>query len=87
MLNLKFKNNDYSGSLLDPENWWCILDQFEKSEQIWGIYSKGRTLKLKKDLKIPCFLFYLSTYYMYPTCKISKKMHACEAADGGAKLV
>ena len=78
MLNLLkkkfFKNNHYSGGLLDPEKWWCILAQFEKFEQIWGIV-KGRTLKLKKRLENSiCFAFPLSTYYyMYPTFKISKK--------------
>ena len=78
MLNLLrkkiFKNNHYSGSLLDPENWWCILAQFEKFEQIWGTV-KGRTLKLKKRFENSiCFAFHLSTYYyMYRTCKISRK--------------
>ena len=75
MLNLLkkqiFKNNHYSGSFLDPENWWCILAQFEKFEQIWGTVKAG-LLNQKKYLKIPCFAFHLSTY-MYPTCKISKK--------------
>ena len=40
MLNLLkqklFKNSHYSKSLMDPENWWCILAQFEIIEQIWG---------------------------------------------------
>ena len=34
------------------------------------------------------FAFHLSNvYYMYPTCKISKKMHACCEAAGGEKLM
>ena len=96
MLNLLkkkiFKNNHYSRSLLDPKNWWCILAQFEKFEQIWGTVKKGRTLKLKKkekkDLNIPYVLHFIcpiTSYHMYLTCKTSKIMHACEAA-GGAKL-
>ena len=35
--------NYYSRSMLDPENWWCVLVQFE----IFGL------LNQKKDLKIP----------------------------------
>ena len=31
-----FKNNHYSRSLQDPENWWCVLVQFEIFEQILG---------------------------------------------------
>ena len=71
--NKIFKNNHYSGSLLDPEN-WCILAQFDKFEQIWGTV-KGRTFKLKKDLKIQYVSHFicLLTYSMYPKCKISKK--------------
>ena len=92
MLNLLkkqiFKNNHYSRSFLDPENWWCILAQFEKFEQIWGTV-KGRTLKLKKKRfeNSMCFAFHLSTYLLLyvPYMQNFKKMHACEAA-GGTKL-
>ena len=74
--NKIFENNHYPESLLHPENWWRILAEFEKFEQIWGTV-KGRTLKLtKKDLKIPCVshvIYLLTYYYMYPICKISKK--------------
>ena len=31
-----FKNNHCSRSLLDPENWWCVLVQFEIFEQFLG---------------------------------------------------
>ena len=31
-----FKNNHYSRSLQDPENWWCVLVQIEIFEQILG---------------------------------------------------
>ena len=92
MLNLlnrkkKFKNNRYSGSLLDPKNWWCILAQYKKFEQISGTV-KGVTLKLKKRFENTiCFAFPLTTYlFLYvPYMQNFKKMHACEAA-GGEKL-
>ena len=45
MLNLLkkniFRHNHYSRSLLDPENWWWILAQFEKLKQIWGTVKAG----------------------------------------------
>ena len=77
---LFFLFNHYSESLLDPENWWCILVQFEKFEQIWGTV-QGRTFKLKKkDLKNPyvshfiCLLTYnyLSTYSISKQCMPAK---------------
>ena len=73
-----FKNNHYSGSLLDPENWWCILAQFEKFEQIWGTV-KGRTLKLKKRFENSiCFAFHLSTYLLlYVPYMQNFKKNAC----------
>ena len=54
-----FKNNHYFKSLLDPENRWCVLAQFEIFEQIWG------TVKdfLKRLENYKCFAFHLSTYY------------------------
>ena len=65
-----FKNNHYFRSLLDPENRWCVLAQFEMFEQIWGTVKDS----LKRFESYKCFAFHLSTYYyMEPTCKISKK--------------
>ena len=91
MLNLLkrkiFKNNHYSGNLLDPENSWCIFAQFENFEQIWGTV-KGSTLKLKTRFKNSiCLAFHFSTYLLLcvPYMQNFKKMHACEAA-GGTKL-
>ena len=91
MLNLLkktlFKNNDYFGNLLDPENWWCILEQFGKFEQILCTV-KCRTLKLTKWFENSiCSAFHLSIYLLLyvPYMQNFKKMHACEAADG-AKL-
>ena len=68
MLNLLkktlFKNNGYFGSLLEPDNWWCILAQFEKFEQILGTI-KYRTLKLTKWFENSiCFAFHLSIYLL-----------------------
>ena len=66
----KLKNNHYFRSLLDPENRWCVLVQFEIFEQIWGTVKDS----LKNFENYKCFAFDLSTYYyMKPTCKISKK--------------
>ena len=70
--------------MLDPENWWFTLVQFEKFEQIWGTV-KGRTLELKKRFENSIrFVFHLSTYYyLYvPYMQNLKKTHACEAAGG-----
>ena len=41
--------------------------------------------KLEKDLKIPYASHFicLLSYYMYPTRKKKKKMHACKTAAGG----
>ena len=79
----KLKNNHFFRSLLDPENRWCVLVQYEIFEQIWGTVKDS----LKRFENYKCFAFHLSTYYYTkPTCKISKrKMYACEAA-AGAKL-
>ena len=33
-LQKKLKNNSYSRSLLDPENWWWVLVQFEIFEEV-----------------------------------------------------
>ena len=54
-----FKNNHYFRSLLDPENRWCVLAQFEIFEQIWGTVKDS----LKRFENYKCFAFHLSTYY------------------------
>ena len=54
-----FKNNHYFRSLLDPENRWCVLVQFEIFEQIWGTVKDS----LKRFENYKCFAFHLSTYY------------------------
>ena len=70
LLKKKIKNNHYSGNLLDLENWWCILAQFEKFKQIWGTVKAGLlNLKNKRFENSICL----------------KKMHISEAA-GGAKF-
>ena len=61
--------NYYSRSMLDPENWWCVLVQFE----IFGL------LNQKKDLKIP----YVWHFICLLIINFKKKMHACKAAAGG----
>ena len=69
----KIKNNHYSRSLLDPENWWCTLAQFEKFEQIWGAV-KGRTLKWRKRFENSiCLPFQFSTYLLLPIFTLHAK--------------
>ena len=41
--------------------------------------SRGLLIK-KRFENSTCFGFNLSTYHMYPTCKILKEMHAYDAA-------
>ena len=54
-----FENNYYFRSLLDLENRWCVLVQFEMFEQIWGTVKDS----LKRFENNKCFAFHLSTYY------------------------
>ena len=84
MLNLLkkkiYKNNHYFGSLLDPENWWWILDQFEKFEQIWDIVKAGllNEKKKKRFENSIYFAFHLSTYLLlYVPCMQNFKKNAC----------
>ena len=52
-----FKNNHYFRSLLDPENRWCVLVQFEIFEQIWGTVKDSlKDLKNKNVLHFICLL-------------------------------
>ena len=95
MLNLLkkqiFKNNHYSGSFLDPENWWCILAQFEKFEQIWGTVKAGLLNLIKKDLKISSpyvshFICLLTYYHMCATnFQKNASLRSCWWCKIGAK--
>ena len=73
--------------MLDPEDWWCTLAQFEKFEQVWGTV-KGRILELKKGFENSIyFAFHLSTCLLIyvPYMQNFKKIHVCKTA-GDAKL-
>ena len=54
-----FKNNHYFRSLLDPENRWCVLVQFEIFEQLRGTVKDS----LKRFENYKCFIFHLPTCY------------------------
>ena len=75
-----YKKNHYSRSFLDHENWLCILTQFEKFVQMWGIVKAG-LVNLKKGFENSiCFAFHLSIwkiqekYEKWKTFKIKFKM-------------
>ena len=72
-----FKNNHYFRSLLDPENQWCVLAQFEIFEQIWGTVKDSlKDLKNKNVLHFICLLIITCN----PHARFQKKMYACKAA-------
>ena len=76
-----FKNNHYFKSLLEPENRWCVLAQFEIFEQIWG---KGLLEKTWK-LQMFCFSFVYLLLHVTHMQDFKKQIFACKAA-AGAKL-
>ena len=68
-----FKNNHYFRSLLDPENRWRVLAQFEMFEQIWGTVKDS----LKRFENYKCFAFHFLLIITWNLHAKFPKKNAC----------